>query len=82
MLALVVVLIALAAFMMWGKEKDNLWVEVEAWGVPKLLEGLCRLRGAVMKAAAVVGAPRCFWFVCDPVLRAARGGRDVCLVPC
>ena len=30
------------------------WVEVEVRGVPDLLEGLCRLRGAVMKAAAVV----------------------------
>ena len=29
------------------------WVEVEALGFPDLLEGLCRLRGAVMKAAAV-----------------------------
>ena len=28
------------------------WVEVEARGFPDLLEGLCRLRGAVMKAAA------------------------------
>ena len=28
------------------------WVEVEAQGVPDLVEGLCRLRGAVMKAAA------------------------------
>jgi hypothetical protein len=29
------------------------WVEVEAQGFPDLLEGLGRLRGAVMKAAAV-----------------------------
>ncbi len=29
------------------------WVEVEAQGVDDLLEGLSRLRGAVMKAAAV-----------------------------
>ena len=29
------------------------WVEVEVLGSPMLLEGLCRLRGAVMKAAAV-----------------------------
>jgi len=29
------------------------WVEVEAQGFPDLLEGLCWLRGAVMKAAAV-----------------------------
>ncbi len=29
------------------------WVEVEVWGFPVLLEGLCRLRGAVMTAAAV-----------------------------
>jgi len=28
------------------------WVELEVRGVPRLLEGLCRLRGAVMKAAA------------------------------
>ena len=28
------------------------WVEVEARGVPRLLEGLDRLRGTVMKAAA------------------------------
>ena len=27
------------------------WVEVEVRGFPDLLEGLCRLRGAVMKAA-------------------------------
>ena len=26
------------------------WVEVEALGALRLLEGLCRLRGAVMKA--------------------------------
>jgi hypothetical protein len=29
------------------------WVELEARGFPRLLEGLCRLRGAVMKAGAV-----------------------------
>ena len=29
------------------------WVEVEVRGVPAMLEGLCRLRGAVMKAAVV-----------------------------
>ena len=29
------------------------WVEVEARGFPDLLEGLARLRGAVMKATAV-----------------------------
>ena len=29
------------------------WVELEVRGFPALLEGLCRLRGAVMKAAAV-----------------------------
>lgn len=29
------------------------WIEVEAQGFPDLLEGLSRLRGAVMKAAAV-----------------------------
>ena len=28
------------------------WVEMEVLGFPDLLEGLCRLRGAVMKAAA------------------------------
>ena len=28
------------------------WVEMEVRGFPDLLEGLCRLRGAVMKAAA------------------------------
>ena len=28
------------------------WVEMEVRGVPRVLEGLCRLRGAVMKAAA------------------------------
>ena len=27
------------------------WVEMEARGFPRLVEGLCRLRGAVMKAA-------------------------------
>ena len=27
------------------------WVEMEVRGFPDLLEGLCRLRGAVMKAA-------------------------------
>ena len=31
------------------------WVEVEARGAPDMLEGLRRLRGAVMKAAAVGG---------------------------
>ena len=29
------------------------WVEAEALGCPALLECLCRLRGAVMKATAV-----------------------------
>jgi len=29
------------------------WVEVEVRGFPRVLEGLCLLRGAVMKAAAV-----------------------------
>ncbi len=29
------------------------WVEVEAQGFPDLVEGLCRLRGAVMKAGAM-----------------------------
>ena len=37
-----------------GREAEVLlsWVEVEARGFPVLLEGLARLRGAVMKAAA------------------------------
>ncbi len=29
------------------------WVEAEVWGYPSLLEGLYRLRGAVMVAAVV-----------------------------
>jgi hypothetical protein len=33
------------------------WVEVEARGFPDLVEGLCRLRWAVIKAAAVGRAP-------------------------
>jgi len=33
------------------------WVEMEVRGVPRLLEGLCRLRVAVMKAAVSKGAP-------------------------
>ena len=58
------------------------WVEVEVRGFPGVLEGLFRLRGAVMKAAAVGGgAPRCFCLVCDPVLRAARRGGDGTCVP-
>ena len=31
------------------------WVEMEVRGFPDLLEGLCRLRGAVMKAAVGEG---------------------------
>ncbi|MCK5415020.1 MAG: hypothetical protein KAJ35_06545 [Thermoplasmata archaeon] len=45
-LALVEVLIGLAAFMMWGKEKDNLWVEAEVRGLPDLLERICRSGGS------------------------------------
>ena len=52
------------------------WVEVEALGSPALLEGLCRLRGAVMKAAAV-GGPSLLGLVCDP----ARGGDGTCVPP-
>ena len=37
------------------KGDDKLWVELEALGCPALLEGLCRLRGAVMKAVGVGG---------------------------
>ena len=31
------------------------WVEMEVRGFPDLLEGICRLRGAVMKAAVGEG---------------------------
>ena len=33
------------------------WVEEEVRGFPALLEDLCRLRGAVMKAAVGEGCP-------------------------